>query len=411
MLRPALRTIDWIDDGSSITLEAMQPQTPPAISLLPALAPICAIVFLEFLAIGLPLPVLPMHVHGALGFGSFVVGIAIGMQSWATLATRHAAGTRTDAQGPRRAAMLGLLISVAAGTIYSVSSTLSDSVVSLLVLLLGRVLLGVGESLVITAALAWGVALAGPQRSGLVMAWVGIAMYGAIAVGAPLGSALDAQAGFLGVSLVSALAPLAGIGALLLARPVTPLGGARLPFRRIAKQIGLPGAGLALAALGFGAIAAFGTLLFNERGWSHSALAMTAFGTAFVLSRLLFGALPDRFGGARIAAASAAVATVGQLAIWFASSGTMAVAASALTGLGFSLAFPAFGIEAIRGVPPQNRGVALGAYTACFDLALGVGVPLLGVVVGTFGYSAAFAVGALAATGSLVIAVALSRRA
>jgi predicted MFS family arabinose efflux permease len=48
---------------------------------------------------------------------------------------------------------------------------------------------------------------------------------------------------------------------------------------------------------------------------------------------------------------------------------------------------------------------------ACFDLTLGVGVPLLGVVVGTFGYSAAFAVGALAAAGSLVIAVALSRRA
>jgi MFS family permease len=178
----------------------------------------------------------------------------------------------------------------------------------------------------------------------------------------------------------------------------------------VVRLIWLPGAGLSLSALGFGAIAAFAPLLFEQRAWPHAALAMTAFGAAFVLARLLFGGLPDRFGGARIAAASAAVATLGQLGLWFASSGTMAVAAAALTGLGFSLAFPSFGVEAIRRVPPQNRGVALGAYTACFDLTMGVGVPLLGMVVGTFGYSAAFAVGAVTGLASLMIALALAYR-
>jgi MFS family permease len=367
-------------------------------------------VFLEFLAMGLPLPVLPTHVHGVLGFGTFVVGLAIGAQSWATLVTRHAAGTRTDEQGPRRAATLGLAVSVLASSLYAVSAAVPHPSASLAVLLLGRGLLGMGESLVITAALAWGVALAGRERSGLVMAWVGIAMYGALALGAPLGSALDARVGFVGMSVVAALAPLLGLGAAFVVRPVKPVGGARLPFHRVAKMIGLPGAGLALCALGFGAIAAFATLFFDEHAWPHSALAMTAFGAAFVLARLLFGGLPDRFGGARIAAASAAVATLGQLGLWFASSGTMAVAAAALTGLGFSLAFPSFGVEAIRRVPPQNRGVALGAYTACFDLTMGVGVPLLGMVVGTFGYSAAFAVGAVTGLASLMIALALAYR-
>jgi predicted MFS family arabinose efflux permease len=83
----------------------------------------------------------------------------------------------------------------------------------------------------------------------------------------------------------------------------------------------------------------------------------------------------------------------------------MAVGAAALTGLGFSLAFPSFGIEAIRRVPPQNRGAALGAYTACFDAAMGLGVPVLGIVVGAVGYGAAFAVGALTAFAALSIAV------
>jgi len=90
--------------------------------------------------------------------------------------------------------------------------------------------------------------------------------------------------------------------------------------------------------------------------------------------------------------------------------GSMAVAAAALTGLGFSLAFPSFGVEAIRRVPPQNRGVALGAYAACFDATMGLGVPALGMVVAGFGYRAAFALGAIGATVSLLIALGLASR-
>lgn len=375
-----------------------------------ALAPICLMVFMEFLAMGLPLPVLPVRVHGTLGFGTFVVGLAIGAQSWVTLVTRHAAGTRSDEQGPRRAAVLGLAVSALAGGISAASSAVPAPTASLVVLLLGRGLLGFGESLVITGALAWGVALAGKERSGLVMAWVGVAMYGALAVGAPLGSTFDARAGFVGMSLAAAVAPLVGIGAALLARPVEPIGGARLPFYRVATLIWLPGAGLSLVALGFGAIAAFATLMFHEQAWSYAALVMSAFGAAFVLARLVFGKFPDRFGGARVAVASATVAMLGQLGLWMATSGGMAVAAAALTGLGFSLAFPSFGVEAIRRVPPQNRGVALGAYTASFDLTMGVGVPLLGMIVSTFGYRAAFATGALAGLASLLVASVLAVR-
>lgn len=360
---------------------------------------------------GLPLTILPGHVHGTLGFGSLVVGLAIGAQSWVTLATRHTAGTRADQRGPRSAAVLGLALSMVAGALYAVSSAVPGPSASLLVLLVGRGLLGVGESLVVTGALAWGVALAGRERSGIVMAWVGIAMYGALAAGAPFGSMVHTQVGFVGLAIVAALAPLPGIGAALLVRTVTPVGGTRLPFYRVVRLIWLPGIGLSLAALGFGAIAAFSTLFFRDQGWANAAFAMSAFGAAFVLARLLFGGLPDRFGGARVAMASAAVAALGQFGMWFSTSGAMAIAAAALTGLGFSLAFPSFGVEAVRRVPAQNRGVALGAYAASFDVAMGLGVPALGMLVGAFGYRAAFAAGALGALASLGIAIALGSRA
>lgn len=381
----------------------------PTVPLWRELAPLCVIVFMEFLAMGVPLPILPVRVHDMLGFGSFVVGLAMGAQSWATLLTRHAAGTRSDRQGPRSATNLGLVLSAFAGAMYALSLAVHGPSASLAVLLVGRAALGVGESLVVTGCLAWGVALAGRERSGVVMAWVGVAMYGAIAAGAPLGSWLDARFGFVGMSTAAALAPLSALAAVALARDVAPVGGARLPFYRVVGLIWPSGTGLALGALGFGAIAAFSTLRFNEQGWSHAALAMSAFGAAYVLARLLFGGLPDRFGGARIAAASAAVTAVGQLGMWLATSATMAVAAAGLTGLGFSLAFPSFGVEAIRRVPAQSRGVALGAYAAFFDASLGLGVPMLGVVVGAWGYGTAFAVGGLAALASLLIALSLWR--
>ncbi|MES1157947.1 MAG: MFS transporter, partial [Haliangium ochraceum] len=315
------------------------------------LAPLCAIVFLEFLAMGLPLPILPVHVHGTLGFGSFVVGLAIAAQSWATLLTRHRAGTWSDQRGPRGAALLGLSLSALAGALYALSYAAS----SLVLLLVGRVLLGVGESLVVTGALSWGIALAGRERSGVVMAWIGIAMYGALAAGSPLGSLLHASYGFMGMSSAAALAPLAALAVVALTPTVRlPPSATRLPFYRVIGLIWLPGLGLMVSAVGFGAIAAFSTLRFGQEGWSHAALAMTAFGSAYVLARMLFGRFPDRFGGARVAMVTAVVAAVGQLALWLATSGSMAVGAAALSGFGFSLAFPSFGIEAIRRVPPQN---------------------------------------------------------
>ncbi|MCC6622245.1 MAG: MFS transporter [Deltaproteobacteria bacterium] len=372
-----------------------------------ALAPICLVVFAEFLAMGLPLPVLPTHVHDTLGFGAFVVGLVIGAQSWVTLFTRHLAGVRSDARGPAHAVVPGLVISALAAALYALSSIVPEPSASLALLVVGRGLLGLGESLVITGALAWGVALAGRARAGVVMAWVGIAMYGAMSIGAVLGASIAHHFGFVAMSIAAALAPLAGLVAARLARPVAATGGARLPFRHVARRIALPGAGLALAALGFGAIASFAVLHFEARGWSGAALATAAFGAAYVLARLAFGALPDRLGGARVALASAAVTALGQVGLWLAPSPALAIAAAGLTGLGFSLVFPSFGVEAVRRVPPESRGVALGAYAASFDLALGVGVPLLGLASGALDTGAAFALAALGALASLVIALRL----
>ena len=43
------------------------------------LGPLLAAMFLGFLTVSVPLPVLPLHVHGTLGFGTATAGLAVGI--------------------------------------------------------------------------------------------------------------------------------------------------------------------------------------------------------------------------------------------------------------------------------------------------------------------------------------------
>ena len=72
-------------------------------SAVETLVPIMAVVLVAFLIIGLALPVLPLHVHQGLGFGTFAVGVVAGSQFAASLFSRVWSGNYADGQGPKRA--------------------------------------------------------------------------------------------------------------------------------------------------------------------------------------------------------------------------------------------------------------------------------------------------------------------
>jgi predicted MFS family arabinose efflux permease len=246
--------------------------------------------------------------------------------------------------------------------------------------MLGRALLGGAESFIITGAVSWGLALVDPRSTGQVIAWVGSAMFAAFAIGAPAGSALYAGYGFTAIALMTASAPVA---TLLLVAPlptVAPMPHPRLSFAKVLGAVWVPGFGTALGSVGFGAVITFAALLFASQGWSGGWLAYTAYAAAFILARIFFGHMTDRIGGAKVALICALIEAGGQVLIWLATRPEMALVGAALTGFGFSLVYPGFGVEAVRRVPAQSRGLAMGAYTAFLDLAQSLASPALGLV-------------------------------
>lgn len=95
-------------------------------------------------------------------------------------------------------------------------------------------------------------------------------------------------------------------------------------------------------------------------------------------------------GGHRVAIVSLAFECSGLILLALASVPFLARAGAALTGVGFSLVFPALGVEAVRNVPIHDRGTALGMYAAFADLSLGISGPVAGTIVLAMGYPPAF---------------------
>lgn len=385
----------------------MEQTTANSVSFSKIMLPLCVMVFCSYMTIGISLGVLPVFLHNVLHSSNLVIGIVIGIQSLATLLTRKRAGHIADTRGVKPGVLFGTITVVATAAVYIAAVWVSSSyIISISLMILGRVLLGAAESLQITGALSWGIGLAGHQRSGKVMSWNGIAMYGGLAAGVPVGVLLQQHWGT--AVAFAAIMALALIGWLAVSQLQTPAvhkaEKQRSAFGDVVLRIAKYGLGLSFAAIAFGCLASFITLVFQERGWANASLAITLFGASYIGVRLFFASYTDRYGGNRVAAVSLLVQLAGQLLLWYATVPAMAFIGAVFTGIGFSLIFPAFVVEAVKSIAPQRRGTALGAYSAFFDVALAVTSPLAGLVANSFGYQNVFAMGAMGTVTAIAIA-------
>ena len=364
--------------------------------------------FFCYLSVGLPLAVLPGFVKNHLGFSSFVAGLIISLQYFATLLSRPQSGRLADSLGPKRVVMLGLLCCGMSGVLTIIASLLSEwPWLSLALLALGRLFLGVGESFSSTGSTLWGMNIVGPMQTARVISWNGVATYLAMAIGAPLGVMLNSGLGMSGFAGLIAL--MGVIGYLMASRKpaVTVSVGERIPFHRVFSRVWLYGLALGCGTIGFGVIATFITLYFASRDWQGAAWALSVFSLGFVLVRLGFGRFITLFGGLQVSLFSFLLECLGLIIIWQADSAWLVGAGAFLTGCGFSLVFPALGVEAVKQVGRQDQGSALGTYSAFLDLGLGLTGPVAGLFIGHWGMQSVYLAAALMVLGALLITLRL----
>ncbi|MNR77882.1 Inner membrane transport protein YajR [compost metagenome] len=366
--------------------------------------------FLSYLAVAMSLPVLPVYVTQELHYGNVLAGLAVGITFLATILTRNQAGALTDRAGGKHSMRRGLIIYSIASLVCWVSAwPIFPIPLSYALLIVGRLLLGWGESLALLGMLGWSIAQMGPARAGRVIAFSGMSIYGAFAVGGPLGLAIFQHFGFAALMLVCAALPLLGL-AMIKHMPEGALqSGVRESFWRILGRIWRPGLTVGLQGVGFAALGAFITLHFLSQNWAYGSLGLTLFGTGFVCVRLFCSHLPDKIGGTRVAIVSLAIEACGQFLLWSAQEPGWALLGALLTGIGCSMIFPAMGVEVVRRVPPQLRSTAVGGFAAFQDVAYGLTGPVAGLVADHYGYASVFLIGGIAAVLGLGMAILTGR--
>ncbi len=356
---------------------------------------------LGLLAVGATLPVLPRYVKGPIDGSDFDVGIVTGAFAVTGLACRPIAGRLADQRGRRMVVVWGAVATAIAGVLYFVPAGVPGLIVA-------RLFLGAGEGAVYTAGAAWIVDMTPPERRGRIIGLYGLAIWGGLALGPPIGELILQASDYELVWVFAAAAPLLGaLLALRIPENFVPHPGQEEDRRWISREALRPGLGLSLAIVGYAAMAAFVVLHLDERGVGHGATVFTAFAASVVGMRVIGGWLPDRYGSIPCVIGAATVEAAGLLLIAAAHSMPVAVIGAVAMGSGFSLLFPSLALLVVNRVPEERRGVAMGTFTAFFDLGMGIGSPIVGAAAAIGGYEAAFVLAAACALAAIAVALSL----
>lgn len=90
-----------------------------------------------------------------------MAGLAVGVAFASTILTRGFAGRLADQKGGRHCMVLGLVLYALSSLICIGATWIQAAVPGFLVLILGRLVLGLGESLTVVGLLAWSIGLMG----------------------------------------------------------------------------------------------------------------------------------------------------------------------------------------------------------------------------------------------------------
>jgi MFS family permease len=288
-------------------------------------------------------------------------------------------------------------------------------------LLLGRVVQGLGLGIFTTAFQALATELAPQDKRGEGLGLAGASTSLAF-VAAPLaGDWLAANWGYTPLFQVSAAAGAASVLMVVLIaafrertlRPVTHSSSAS--SAQASRQPGSPGAGeqalsgeaglraalaqtgvqagvLAMAALGipFGALITFLPLFADERQIQGVGIVFSVYAAVIMLAQPMAGWLADRIGRRRVILPGLAITALATVVLSLDGSVWVFILAGAVYGIGGGLARGGIDPLVQDSVPRALRGTAAAVQYTSFDFWIGVGSYPIGVLANAIGYATTF---------------------
>ena len=339
--------------------------------------------FAYFTALAMLVPTIPRYVTDELHGGGFEVGLVVGGFALSAGALRPFAGRLGDQRGRR-------LLVVGGSAIFTVSVLGYLAASSVLLLVIARLAGGVGEAGFWVGSATTSQDLAPPDRRAEAASYYSIALYGGMALGPPLGEAIVKGPGFDVLWIVTA--SVGFVGCLLGLRTPARQGPPAAPGPLLQRQALGPGVVLLLGLIPFMGFSAFLPSYGRHIGM-ESVGPVFGFYAGIVLCIRIFGArVPDRVGLRTLTSTALAANTLAATVVvaWPEPAGVWV--AMALFAVGMSLLFPALFALVIGGVAEDERSRAVGTFSIFFDLAAGVGVPLLGAIVSLANERSSFAV-------------------
>jgi len=343
--------------------------------------------FVGYFIIGLSLSVLPIFITKSLGYSLLIAGMVISLQYISTFFLRAYSGKIIDGKGPKPAVLFSMIGFSLTGFFLILAYYFKFSpILGLSFLIITRLLTGCAEGMVGASPINWAIMALGEKHTAKIISYNGVACYGALAIGASLGIVIEHAYSLYGIGILSIILGILGFFFAKTKENKTNLNPQEnQSFWKVLGKVAPFGVCLALGGIGFASISTFITLYYNYFHWNNGALCLSIFGGLFVAGRLVFSNVINNYGGIKVAIACLFVETIGLLIIAFATNAQMALVGAGVTGLGFSLIFPALGVVAIKSVSPSSQGSALAGYGLFIDISLGVAGPIIGSVADFFG--------------------------
>lgn len=335
---------------------------------------------LLFIALQMTLSTLPAYVEGTLHGTSVQVSLVTSLFALSAIVARLFSARAMEKGGRNLLIFLGLAILLTALAGYYFTG-------SILILLLLRVLFGIGFGMASTAFPTMASDVIPVRRMGEGMGYFGLSTSLAMSVGPLIGLSLLQGPGF-GSLLLGAAAALALILPLgfRLARSL-PAGHQEPPAAPASasgsgayRRLLLPGLLNFLLSISYGGLLGFLALYGTERQLPHIAYFFLFNVVAIVIVRPLSGRIYDRFGPAALLIPGSLFIAAGLLLLSYASSTAALFPAALCYGIGFGSMQPALQTWMIQSVGPRQRGLANGMFFNSLDLGVAVGSMLLGVI-------------------------------